>query len=408
VKRHSASVLGYGLSIAISAVVTLMTIPILIERVGADAWAGLAVGQAVGTGGAILIGFGWGTTGPVAVAKADDEGRKRIYVDSLRARVLLAVPVTAGAMAVTLFVMRAVQAESAVNAASYSLTGLLAGWYFSGAARPYSFLALDTAPRVVGAAAGVGAVFAGAPLMAFPVLQLVGVAGGILLSTNRILGWSGSVLSGFSLRRAIRVLRGQSHGMVLAIASAGYSALPVPIVALAAPASLPAYVLIDKLLRFATTAYAPLIQFLQGWVPGRSSRSIRWRIRMAFFLGLFVALTGGAGFAALALSFSRILSHGQVSPARGLVLGFAVTLACMVMSAVTGLVCLLSIGKSRQLAYLSAVGVAVGLPAIVGGALTFGAVGAAWMLALGESVMLAPQLLLLWSSARHDDPIARV
>lgn len=400
-KRYVTSVAGYGISIVLSAVVTLITIPVLIGRVGPLAWAGLAVGQAVGTGAAVVIGFGWGTTGPVDVARANGTDRRRIYEESLRARILIAGPVLAIAVIVAHVVSPAVRAESDVNAFGYGLTGLLAGWYFSGVARPYLFLLYDTFPRVLGAAVGVAVVWAGAPLMAFPVLQSIGVIGGVMLTTRHILGRRVSVLARVRWRHSVAILRGQSHGMVLAFASAGYAALPLAIVAVLVPAAAPAYALMDKLLRFATTGYAPIVQFLQGWVPGGSVQKTRDRIRLAFGGGAVMTAVGGVLFVSLTPAASRALSHGQVDPEGGLVWGFAAVLVCMVLSQIAGLVCLLSMDKAKQVALYTAVGVAVGLPVVVLGAVLAGAVGAVWMVAVGEGVMLVLQVRLLLSSMKR-------
>ncbi len=393
--RNASSIVGYGASVVVSALVTLISIPILIGAAGAGAWASLAVGQAVGTGAAILIGFGWGTTGPTLVARADEANRRNIYLDSFRARIVIAVPVLVLAILVVHFVVDTAQVESILNALGYGATGLLAGWYFTGVARPYLFLLLDTAPRVIGAAAGAIAVLAGAPLVAFPAVQLLGVLGGVALSTRFIAGPKSRVVSNFSWTRVFAALRGQSHGVILAVAGAAYSAVPLSLVAFVAPSALPSYALVDKLLRFATTAYAPIVQFLQGWVPTGGALAVRRKIPRAFGLGVGLAAVGAVAFVLLAPWLAGILSHSEVAVSRWLVAGFAVTLLFMVVSQITGLVCLLALDHSQRLALFTAVGIVIALPSIYLGALLGGAVGAAWMLALGEFVALAPQLALL-------------
>ncbi|MCY0905460.1 hypothetical protein OS914_11195 [Arthrobacter sp. H14-L1] len=393
--------LGYGLSILVSAAVTLLTIPIVIAHSGAADWGSLAVSQAIGSGAGVLIGFGWGTTGPTEVARADPDVRRRFYVHSLRARLVLVLPVALAAVIVTVLAAGHIPLEAGINAAGYSLTGLLAGWYFTGTAKPYSFLLFDTAPRVVGAALGAAALFFGAPLIVFPALQLIGVIFGILASTLKICGSQSRVLSEFRLRSTLEVLSSQSHGVLLAVVSASYTAVPTSIVAFAAPAALPAYALVDKLLRFGTTAYAPIVQFLQGWVPAGKPFEVRHKIRLAFLGGSILAGCGGGAFIVLAPELSKTLSHGQVAPQALLIVGFALALTFMVASQITGLVCLIALNRTKQLAMYTSVGVVVGLPFVYVGAVVLGAAGAAWALAFAELVALVPQIILLRISLRR-------
>jgi O-antigen/teichoic acid export membrane protein len=379
----------------VSATVTLVTIPILIGEAGADAWAALAVGQAVGTGAAILIGFGWGTTGPTEVAKADAAGRVRIYSESFRARVLLAVPFITAAAVVTVFLTRFASLEASLNAIGFAATGLLAGWFFTGVARPYALLVLDTLPRVVGAAAGATAVVFGAPLLAFPLLQMAGILLGVIASTKHVLGSHRGLFFEAGRPPVLQVIRRQSHGVVLAIVSASYAAVPAAVVAVVSPSGLPAYALVDKLLRFATTAFAPVLQVLQGWVPTGSPADVRRKVRVALLLGVSLAISGCILFILLAPVLAALLSHDEVIPDKLLVVGFGLALMFMVTSQVVGLVCLLALGHGRSLAAFSTISIIVGLPAVVVGALIDGAIGAAWGLAAAEVVAFVPQALLL-------------
>ena len=399
---RTGSILGYATSVGVSAIVTLISIPIIVGAVGAQAWGALAVGQAIGTGAAILINFGWGTTGPTEVARADAGLRSALYEDSFRARLALALPVVVVAVAATSFATSSASGEAALNAAAFALTGLLAGWYFTGASQPLLFLFLDTGPRVVGAAAGATAVLLGSPLVFFPLLQLAGILVGVVLSTRKV--------SGFRRLRSIRgfgavptILRAQSHGVVLAIVSASYASIPAAVVAVVAPSGVPVYALVDKLLRFATTAYAPIIQFLQGHVPTGTFADVRRKIRSSLIAGGGMAVLGAALFIVLAPWLSSFLSHGEISPPFEIVVGFALALFFMVASQIVGLVCLLALGQSSELAKRSAVGVVIGLPAIVAGAIIAGVLGAALALAFAEALACSLQVLLLRKALRRGD-----
>jgi len=393
---HLRQLLGYSLAVGSSAVVTLITIPIVVDRAGPTAWASIALGQAVGTGCAIVVGFGWGVTGPTQIAISPHGERVRIYSDSLLARSVLVLPILVAAVIFTHVAVRTYKLEAGIAAAAFTLTGLLAGWYFAGAAKPYSLLAFETAPRVMGTAAGAAALLMGAGLVAFPVLQLLGIMASIVASTGKICGWRVRAIARPG-RSIWPLLRAQSRGLWIAGGSAIYTTAPISIVAVVAPSGLPAYALADRVLRFSMTAFAPFIQVLQGWVPRSDLAVTRRRIRVALTLGSLSISLASALFVAALPRFSTLLSRGQIRAGFDLSLPFGITLGSMLMAQVTGLVCLIALGRAVRVAQLTALSVSVGIPSIIIGALFFRMHGAAWALAFAELFGLVLQLILLRS-----------
>lgn len=397
--RHFRAVATYASSVVVSALVTLVSIPIVIAHASPVSWGALAAAQSIGTGASVLIGFGWGTTGPTDIARAAPGDRGALYLESYRARLLLALPITAAAVILTYYVVPSARWEAALNCAAYALTGLLAGWFFTGAARPNSFILLDTAPRVGGAAAGVIALLLGGPLALYPGLQLVGIAVGVIASTASIAGGK-AVVTGLRMRRSLAVLRGQSHGLVLASVSAANAALPAILVAALAPAALPAFALGDKLLRFGTTAASPFVQFLQGWVPAGGPGAMASRVRRAALIGLGLVVIGSSAFLVVAPWAAQLLSHGQIELAWPLVIAFSLVLVLLVAAQVVGLVCLLALGEGKQLAKYTLIGGIASVPLVAAGVVGFGALGAAAGVAVGEMVAFVPQCALLISRSR--------
>jgi hypothetical protein len=396
--RRSAAV-GYGLSIVISAVVTLLTIPVIVSRASADAWASLTLGQAVGTGAALLIGFGWGATGPTLIAQADRAERIRIYSESFRARALL-LPVGLVAVAVIVGLgATAAPVPSVLNGFAYALTGMLAGWFFTGEGSPFAFLLLDALPRVLGNAIGTILVLFGLPLWTFSVAQLIGIAIGVLMSNRRIFTGHPDAVRG-TVSGAVRALRGQVHGFVLASVLAINAAFPAAVVSFVVPGALPTYALADKLLRFGTTAYAPVIQFLQGWVPS-DAHSVLARARRATTFGVVVSVAGAIAFVVLAPPIGDVLGRGEVQLELSTVVCFGLVLFAMELSQFVGLVALQALGQARKLSAYALFGMAVLCPAVVVGAVIGGANGAALGLLAGELASLLPQIWALRATARR-------
>lgn len=400
--RRLGAFAGYGLSVGLSAIVTLLSIPVVIGAVGAGAWSSLALAQAVGSAAAIVIGFGWGITGPTEVASAGPDARLAYFTSSVWGRVTVALPATAAAAALTGAAAPSEPGTASLSAVAYALTGLLSGWYFTGTARPWSFFALDAVPRVAGVAVGALLVAAGLPLWTFPVAILVGVASGIGVTVRRITGRF--VPATVSRAVVARTLRTQAHGMQLSSVSALVTALPPLIVSVAAPGALPAYTLGDKLFRFSTTGFAPVLQFLQGWVPAvRGAERIGRAIRAAR-VGLLIAAIGAVAFLLIAPFVGRLLSHGTVELDWLLAGAFALALASVIAAQVVGLIGLLSLGATRAYARYTVIGAAIGMPLAVLGALLTGGAGAAFGFAAGEFIALALELRLFVRLLRGGSP----
>lgn len=393
---------GFGLSVGLSAIVTLLSIPVVIAGAGAAAWASLALAQAVGSAAAIVIGFGWGITGPTEVASAAPSERLIYFTDSLWGRMFIAAPATGFAAAITAVTAPSHSGAAALGTVAYSLTGLLTGWYFTGVAKPWSFFMLDAVPRVAGVAIGAALVAIGLPLWAFPLAVLVGVLLGICATVRRV---TGQFLPARARRAAIaKALRAQSHGMQLSAVSALVTALPPIIVSIAAPAGLPAYTLCDKLFRFATTAFSPVLQFLQGWVPAVTGAERMARARKSAVVGIVLALVAAVIFAAGAPLVGRLLSHGAIDLSVLLGGAFALALASVVAAQVVGLIGLLSLGATRAYARYTIIGASFGLPLTIIGALVAGGVGAASGLAAGELIAVALEARLFVQLVRGSDP----
>ena len=91
--RSASKAIGYGLSMILLALASLMVIPALIRASGDAAYGALSAGQVIGSVGAVVIGYGWGMAGPAIIARADADGRRAEYVEAMRARLFLCLPV---------------------------------------------------------------------------------------------------------------------------------------------------------------------------------------------------------------------------------------------------------------------------------------------------------------------------
>jgi len=71
--------MGYGSSMVLLAITSLLAIPAMVAASGTHAWGAIAVGQSIGGVAAVIIAYGWGLSGPAAIARADQLARMREY-----------------------------------------------------------------------------------------------------------------------------------------------------------------------------------------------------------------------------------------------------------------------------------------------------------------------------------------
>ncbi|WP_194764688.1 lipopolysaccharide biosynthesis protein [Microbacterium sp. UFMG61] len=374
----------FSLSIILSTLVGVVSIPVLIGQLGDTTWARLAVLQSIAQFLAVVVGFGWGATGPSTVASLAVAERKGFFATSLLARLVILVPVLAAGT----FIAALLVGVDPLVAALVSLTAVApaaaAGWYFIGTNRPVALFLFDALPAILGqAAALVGVLIAPSLLMyasctaAFAVLGLL--ASCLFVATRSADGpWK------IDRTQSLRgLLRDQLPGFTATFTTSLLTTLPVVIVQVIVPASaLPLFVLADRLSRYAGLVLAPILQAIQSWVPEAGREHITSRGRIAMLVACGIGAVGAIGMITCAPWVSPLLSQGAIAIPLliAVVMGFG--FAGEAISQVTGLAVLVTIGRSRELALSAGVATGSALLGVLVGTLLFGVPGALVALAL--------------------------
>jgi hypothetical protein len=139
---------------------------------------------------------------------------------------------------------------------AYLLAYLGASWYFVGEARPRRLFLVDALPQLASTIVGI--------------VVLVVTRGFTLMVTTQLLFNLGAV------------------GPRIAVVLSGNSGVK------------DAYAFAHRLFRFAVTAFSPVLQFIQGWIPEGGLPSMVHRIHRALQLTPVLGLLGGTGLAASA------------------------------------------------------------------------------------------------------------
>lgn len=395
---------GYGLSVVLSGIVSLMVIPAVIIAAGTQSWATIAVAQAVAGFAFVIAVYGWGVVGPTEVASRPVEERGRYFADSVLSRTWLTIVIVPIAVVVAVAIVPAQPVLAALTTISGILVALGAGWFYVGERSPLRFLLLDTAPRLVGTLAGAGAVIATGDAIWFAALQLAGVVVSAVICTIDILrryrGWRMTL----SPVRAVRNLRGQGHTVAMSATSSVYVNVPIVLIELFVPAATAVYALAERMVRLALYATRPIVQVAQGWVPHPEPAMLAARARRVTVIALGLGVLGGVAYTLLSPWAGGVLSGGALVIGWDLAIPMGVNLAAILASQLTGFACLTALGMSRVLSTSTIAGAVVGTVLMIPLLVLIGAPGVAWGLAAAELAVLGVQLWKL--SPRLRPPVA--
>ncbi|MEO2135574.1 polysaccharide biosynthesis C-terminal domain-containing protein [Microbacterium sp.] len=389
-------VTGFATATGFVSVISLVTTWFILRAVGSGEWGVLAAIQSAAGLFGVMVAFGWATTGAAEVAALGRAKRGQWYADSLISRIylcLLAYPVM-------VLVMASLNRDHVLlviaGSAAYLLPYLGASWFFVGEASPIRLFTYDILPQAMGLVTSVPVILASNNLILAVSTQFAFNLVGVVISARRILRNSGEPARlNYALRPALARLRGQRHSMTTATTSALYVSTPMLIINALIPGSLAQYGMGDRLFRVALTCFAPIVQFVQGWIPEGGPKNVRHRVIQATRLTPLVSVIGGAAVYALGPWAVSILSSGQIAFGSDLALPFALVFFFVSLSQVWGLACLVPLGQVRILARSTVLGAAVGVPLLIAGALAAGLHGVAWALAVSECVVTVYQFCVI-------------
>lgn len=343
--------LGFALSMGLLVLVSLVMIPAMVRASGDIAWGAIALGQAVGTIGAVVLAFGWALSGPAKIARQEPQQRRQEFVESVRARLALLLPI-----AVMCAVFAAISAVpgfrgmAAVSALSTASIGLSSNWFFVGTVQPYVYLWAETIPRVLGSIVGIVLMSSGSSALVGVACQLAGMLAAFVIESVviiTILNLQGT--SPVRGRPISQVLAEQRDGVTASTGSATLGALPLVLVSWLRPDIQPVYAFADKLARQLATAMSPLITVFQGWIP-RGGSAVRDRARKVVVLSALGAALLAVAVIALGPLLVRYLGGGVIVVGKAALIAMSLSVACQVFENIISHAVLPSINSVRLVA----------------------------------------------------------
>lgn len=374
-----------------SGVASLLALPAISSRFGADGWAAIAVGSAVGMSMSVFVELGWVVNGPVRAARAVGRSAARLYVLSTLTKAGTLLPVALVASVLGYFLAPTFPLEAALAAAMGTALGLSPAWFFIGRGQPGIVLLVDVLPRVLFAGASALAISTGGALAIYPLALLVAAVVSVLfglvaaevrpedlraISRTRIL---------FTMRRQSIALRGQ-------IASALYVGLPIVLVSIAAPAAVAIFSSAERLQRMALAVLRSLPNLMVNWVASPSSWHERARrTRRAILVNVLAGIVAGAAFALLAPALADLVFAGVIELPLHLSALCGVVIALVSTSRAVGGIGLVVYGRVDVLSASAIWGAVAGIPAILALSFRLGSAGGLLGEIVAETVVLVRQ-----------------
>lgn len=380
------------LSVLLTSGVNLAAVPAVLHAAGPVNWGGLAVAQAIAALAGVFVAFGWGATGPTAIAQRSLLERGEYLRESLSGRVYLFAVAAPIVVVVTALTAPGDLVANVCAAMAVLTAALAAPWFFIGERAPWRLLLLDTVPRALGTTVGATILLLTGRLIAYPIAQLIGSLIAIAITLGSILRRhpASRPTSTWSLRATLGTLGAQRHGITTAGAAALYVNLPLILVAVVAPSATALYAIADKFQKLTVTAFTPMLQVAQGFV-GAVVDEVAQRVRRVTRITVLVGIGIGGAFAGLLPLAAQVFSTGTVAVPFSVSIPLGLATAAICVSAVMGLACLAVLGRMRIVAASTIAGACIGVPLVLLAGHLFGAMGVAWAVALSEIAVVAIQ-----------------
>ncbi|MDR1447415.1 MAG: hypothetical protein LBI63_00410 [Candidatus Ancillula sp.] len=391
----------FATSALANAIITLLSIPILIHKLDAISWGYLALIQSVSAFFSIFVAFGWGTVGSGLIAGMKANSKREFYGHSVVVRFWLYI-VAVTAQILFLHTISNINIRVIIlGAVVYLLPYLGAWWFYIGESRPKHLLFYDMLPKALGILFGLICVWNFKTPESFLLPQLffnliLPIAALKIIRPTNI--W-------ISPKKQFKTLKTVLSGFLAASMSALYVNLPVVLVQILLPDKLAYYALADKFFKYATVAFSPVTQTLQGWIP-QKQELIMYRAKLGLAISAGIGILGWI-FLTFALSPLTALfsTHTiEVSHQMGFILGGA--FCSIAVSQIVGVAILVPFRREAALVASTALGVFVALPLMLVFAIKIGVGGVALALMISEFCVTIFQMfvffkIVLTSTSNH-------
>jgi len=324
--RGFRTTIGFLVVPVLSAVAPLLVVPAVARTHGADGWAAIAVGVALGNAGSVVADLGWTVIGPqrVAARLVDHRAEYRRSLASRSCAAAVLVPLVA---VVAASLAPSDPAAAAWAAAGIGLGALSPAWYFVGRARPWSCALIETLPKCLVSVAVALTLPLGAPLSSYGIglgiAALCSVVLAALVGDAPLPRWDG-------FRRVPETMNELRVLTLGRAASTAATALPTAVLSSVAPSAVATYAALDRPLRMGLQVLQAVPARMQAWLGRASVDELRRRTKTALLVNGTLGVAAGGGVLVGAPPVLRVLfGDAVVVPGSAVVAAAAlVTVIC--------------------------------------------------------------------------------
>lgn len=380
----------------------LVALPAVTSRFGADAWAAIAVGQAVGLTAGVIVELGWAFNGPQRVSRQRAVNARDYLVLSTLTKLVVFVPASAAAAVIAALIAPSEPVLAALTAISAASLGLSISWYFIGRDNPLRIFVTDSLVRLAGMALASALIVGGGSSLLYPAVGILlpGLIAPIVgLLSERV---RGDELASVGWRRVRHAMGAQRTVVTGRLISALYISLPVPIVGVIAPLDVALFGAADRLTRMSLSVLSAVPNAMQAWVGQPAIPSDRRRRAWAAIgLNVGLGIVAGSCYLLLSRAASELIFSGVATLDAYYSTGGAVLILVVCTSRATGNLGLVAFSITHYVALSALLGSLVGLPLVVALAVPFGGNGALAGVLIAEIVVLSVQLTGLARQTRR-------
>lgn len=403
VNAHLTRLSGFAAASVISAVVPLFALPVVARVGGPDDWTALGLGQSVGAFASIVVSWGWAIQGPIAVARADQQGRMGLLRSAHGSRLTMLAGSIPIMFAVCWFVAPPGYLSLTMLAAvGMAIGGLTHYWYAIGAKSPRIYITLEIIPRIALILGSIPVILVTRQVMLYPI-ALIGAG----LISFVAFSWTTSSLPRSTKHFAdgFSVLREQRSAAATTLAMGSYVMLPVVIMGFVTPsAELVPFISADRLYKLCVPVVTTLNSTLLGWVSEQVSSRITTRMKLALRVHIGLGIFGGLCIAIAGPKVTSILFGGELATTWPISFCYGVAFFALAVNTSLSTQILVPLNNIRSVLLSTVTGALVGVAIIIGAGSVYGPIGGAIGVASGELVVLIAQVTAvarLWRIPRE-------
>lgn len=362
VTRGARRLGGFSVSTVLLALASLFFMPAIIGAAGLETWSSIVLGQALAQIGATVVGWGYGVSGPAAVARLTTAEAAAYFRLAENTKFRLAIPCLA-LITIAMFTIPNPHPIAGLLGGAPLLIGALSAiFFYIGRAAPRWLLLAETCPRVIGLVAGAIVLVAGGPLLLGLALPVLGTIAAITISYVTIQMSAKSTRPRprrIGVRAILTELQTQRGAAAASMLRGGRDALPVLVLTAVSADLVGAFGIFDRIQRQALGALAPVTSTLQGWVPRKmaaSSNSARPTV-VAAVAGIIGSLVIFLIFTLLGSPFVTWFAAGTIKPNSSEIVLCGAVIATGMLIQIVAYACMVPLGGMRGLVAGNAIGI---------------------------------------------------